>query len=277
MLRPPSFALLIAALLVAPLVGCGDARQGAAAGRFEPATPGTLTVATAEIPTPGFWEGTAEDPDGGFEYELAQLLRERFELERLEVRVVPFAELIAGDLGGADLALALITPTPERDAVLDFSDPYLTSPPALLTNADLEVPDLETARELRYAVEVGTTLEQELESAIDPLPPVIVAADRDAVLAALVEGDADAAIFDLPAAAALAADSDGEQHVAAKLGTSETIAAALPDGAVTNSEAVSSSIRALNADGTLPELSEAWLGSEVTEGAPTVPLLRADR
>lgn len=273
MSRPVATLLLIGSL-VWTVSACGDVGQDGSAGRFEPSTAGTLTVATATVPSAGFWEGTPAKLTGGFEYELATELQRRFELESLEVVVVPFAEIIAGDLGDADLALALITPTEDRDQVLDFSDPYLTSPPALLTDSELEVPDLETARDLQFVVEAGTTLEQVLGEAIDPIPAVIVAPDQDAVLEALADGSAEAAMLDLPAAAAIAERSDGELAVAAKLGTDETIAAGLPDGADSNAEAVSSAIRALNADGTLPELSDRWLGSEITEGAPNVPLLR---
>jgi polar amino acid transport system substrate-binding protein len=267
----------LAALVLVALAGCGGVGLDRSAGRFEPAVPGTLTVATESVPAAGFWEGTAVEPTGGFEYELARRLQERFELDELEVVVVPFAEIIAGDIADADLALSLITPTSERDRVLDFSDPYLTAPPALLTAADLEVPDLETARDLQYVVETGTTLEPALSDSIDPIQATIVAPDRDAVLAALGDGSADAAIFDLPAAQALADQSDGEWHVAAKLGTDETVAAALPEDSSRNTEAVSSVIRALEADGTLDELSDRWLGGEITGGAPSVPLLRSSR
>lgn len=266
--------LMLIGSLLGGATACGEVGQDGSAGSFEPAVAGTLTVATATVPSAGFWEGTPANPTGGFEYELAVELQRRFELESLDVVVVPFAEIIAGDLGGADLALSLITPTEERDQVLDFSDPYLRSPPALLTGSELEVPDLETARELQFVVEAETTLEQVLAESIDPIPEVIAAVDEDAVLAALADGSAEAAMLDLPAAAAVAERSEGLFAVAAKLGTDETIAAGLPDGADSNREAVSSAIRALIADGTLPELSERWLGSEIADDAPSVPLLR---
>lgn len=276
MLHARPIASLCVAITLA-LAGCGELGEGDASGSFEPSQRGTLKVATEPLPTAGFWEGTADDPTGGFEYELAEALRERFDLRRLEIVEVPFADLIEGDLGDADLALALMTPTAARETELDFSDPYLRAPPAFLTDAGLELPDLETARELTYAVEVNTTLVDELESSVDPLEPPLILPDRDAVLEALAEGEADAAVFDLPAAQALASESAGELHVAAKLGTDEAIAAALPDDSQRNAEAVSSAIRALQADGTLEELSERWLGAELTRGAQEVPLLRSSR
>src|SRR5690606_25506783 len=83
---------------------CADATQ-IAEQTFQPATEGVLTVATS-LPAPGFWEG--DDPDhltGGFEYELARRLADRWDLE-LRVIDVPFDDLATGDLHGADLAMS---------------------------------------------------------------------------------------------------------------------------------------------------------------------------
>jgi hypothetical protein len=43
----------------------GCTRNGSAAGTFTPRQAGVLTVATAEVPGAGFWEGTAAHPSGG--------------------------------------------------------------------------------------------------------------------------------------------------------------------------------------------------------------------
>src|ERR1700689_4067537 len=103
--RRPLGLLATIALLAVGLLGCANAGNGAA-GSFSPRTPGTLTVATAQVPDPGFWEGTIAHPTGGFEYELAKRLAVRFGLSRVKVVDVPFAELVHGHLGGADLALS---------------------------------------------------------------------------------------------------------------------------------------------------------------------------
>lgn len=262
---------LVLAVLLGILAGCSDR----AAGSFEPGRAGTLTVATAQVPSPGFWEGSAGEPTGGFEYALARELASRLDLDAVQIVVVPFSEIVSGELGGADLALSLVTPTPERDEVLDFSDPYLRAAPALLTAAGTEVGDLKTARELSYAVEARTTLVGILADQIDPLEPPTVTPDRAEALAALRAGEVDAVMLDLPAAAAIAERSNGRLEVAAKLDSDETIAAALPEGAEANREAVSSAIRAMDADGTLADLGDRWLGPGIVDGAPEVPLLRS--
>lgn len=74
-----------------PAAGCSGQRS--AAGRFRPVEPGTPTVATSEIPTTGFWEGTPTQPTGGFEWSLANALADRFGLDRVRVVTVPFSKL----------------------------------------------------------------------------------------------------------------------------------------------------------------------------------------
>jgi ABC-type amino acid transport substrate-binding protein len=71
---------------------------------FVPATPGTLIVATAFLPAPGFWDGTPRV--SGFEAALAKELAEGLKLKAVAVKQVPFTALAAGELGGADIALS---------------------------------------------------------------------------------------------------------------------------------------------------------------------------
>src|SRR5262245_6101911 len=120
------FATVLAVAVALIAAACGSSDQGGpkAAGTFTPANPGVLIVATRPIPTAGFWDGDSGTPTGGFEYELSQRLAERFHLE-LQIVQRPFADLVAGDLGGADMALAQISPTSSRERVLDFSVGYL--------------------------------------------------------------------------------------------------------------------------------------------------------
>ena len=92
-------------------ISCGGDQD--AGGSFEPATPGTLTVATS-LPALGFWDGDdVDDLTGGFEWGIAEALGERFDVE-VTYLDVPFEQLAAGDLGEADLALAQISITDGR-------------------------------------------------------------------------------------------------------------------------------------------------------------------
>jgi polar amino acid transport system substrate-binding protein len=263
-----------ATLLVSVCLGaCGTGGLGAA-GSFTPGTPDTLTVATAQIPDPGFWEGTPAHPTGGFEYGLAQALAARFGLAHLRVMIVPFAKLVNGELGGADLALSDITVTAQRAQHVDFSTSYLKAPPAIVVAPGTEVPDVDTAQTLRFAVQTGTTLLSALDDQIRPNGPSLVLTHQREVLAAFHARRANAVMLDLPVALAYARQSPHAYSVAVQLPSDYVLAAALPKGS-DNLEAVDSAMRAFTTDGTIEALGRRWLHADLREGqAEQVPVLR---
>src|SRR5689334_23480466 len=120
-------ALLGAAALTATACGGGGSAAGSS---FEPMKPGVLTVATAFLPAPGFWQG--RPPTAGFEAGLAAALAHRLGLHRVDVVQVPFGQIVRGKLGGADIALSQLTPTGEREKSVDFTTSYLDAPPGVL-------------------------------------------------------------------------------------------------------------------------------------------------
>ncbi len=263
--------LLLAAVLLAgmSLAGCVVRFGGGPTGEFSPVKPGVLTVTTERVPLAGFWLGTRQNPTGGFEHELAVAIAGQLGLDRVEIRTVPFERIIAGDLDGADLALRELTPTPEREQNLDFSTPYLSAPPAALVPSGEVIPDLKTAKGLTWAVPAGTTLVDTVESVIAP-DQVRIGPTRGAVIRLVAGGKADAALFDLPVAMAVAHASNGRFDVAAQFKSDETLAAALPKDS-SGLEAVNSAIRTLTADGTISALAERWLGESLQAGSFTVP------
>lgn len=268
--RAFSGLMAVAALVFA---GCsGGDGISSSTGTFDPNRPGVLTVMTQPMPTAGFWEGTSEDPTGGFEYEMAVDLAERLGLDRAEVRVAPFSRIVGGHLSGADLAMALITPTSERDEVLDFTTPYIDAAPALLVREGTEIPDVQTAQEMQFAVGRDTTFEDIVAEAIRPDVEPLRFENRNLEIRSVLSGRADVAMFDLPAAEAIVNDDD-RLAIAAKLSSTEPIAAALPDGS-DNVDAVGSALRAMEADGTIDGLAAKWLGTSITDSENSVPLLR---
>ncbi len=192
-----------------------------------------LTVATSAVPSPGFWEGTASEPTGGFEYELARELADRFELDRVKIKVVHFHRVVAGHLDGADLALDLLTPTDEREEKLDFSTPYLDSAPTVLVASGTAVPDLASAQELRWGEVRATTLVSDIEEQIAPEEPLRIYDGQKEMLAALESGKVEAALLDLPSAVAVAQESEGRLEAVAQLPEREPLAVALPPGSET--------------------------------------------
>ena len=274
--RKVAVAIALASCALAVGAGCGDRSTSAAAGTFTPRTPGTLIVATSEVPAAGFWLGTRRHPTGGFEYELARALADRFDLQSVRLRILHFHRIVAGHLGGADLALDLITPTAQREEHLDFSTPYLTDAPTAVVRTGTSIPDLATAQELRWGAIKATTFVGDIESMVAPDTPVDTFDGQREMLAALRDKRIDAVMFDLPLAVAIANQSHGRLDAAAQLPSKETIAAALPKGS-DNVQAVDSAIRAFIADGSVNNWLDRWVGSEAANAETAIPLLRTTR
>lgn len=243
---------------------------------FRPAEDGVLRVATA-LPAPGFWDGSdAATVSGGYEWALAVELAERFELE-LEVLDVPFARLDAGDLGGADLALAQIAVTPERARLVEFSTGYFDSAIGVLTATGRSIPDLKAARDLRWVVVEGSIQQDFLAEIVRPVEPALVVDDESDAAAAVAAGSGDAALADLATALVIAGES-AELEVAAQFVTRQQYGIALPadgDTAAGNRDAVNTALRALLADGTLDDLADEWLEPRFERNPERVPVIIA--
>jgi polar amino acid transport system substrate-binding protein len=271
----PLALVAILTALALSIAGCANSGNGAD-GSFSSRTPNTLTVATAQVPDPGFWTGTFAHPTGGFEYGIAQELAKRFGLAKVKVIDVPFHELVRGHLGGADLALSDITITEQREQSLDFSTPYLKAPPAIVVRPGTEVGDVSAARDLRWAVQNDTTLKEALEKDIEPKTRPLVFEHQSEKLAALESGRVDAVLLDLPVGLAYARESPRRYAVAAQLPSEAELGAALPSGSK-NTEAVDSEIRRLTSEGEIDRLAHRWLHADYEEGGVNdIPVLRVD-
>jgi ABC-type amino acid transport substrate-binding protein len=257
-------------VVVVPCLAACSSDLGAAGPSFKPLRPGVLTVATAFLPEPGFWEGTP--PVDGFEARLAAALARKLGLHRVKVVQVPFATILRGQLGGADLALSQMTPTSERERFVDFSTPYLTAPPGVLARRGVQASDLHGLQGLRWVVSRVSTLTPIVVNRVRPDHEPIVTEDRSGALAVLRAGRADALMLDLPVALGLARADPGRFQVLGQLSGGEGLAAVLPKGSG-NGEVVDSAIRALTADGTIDRLVSRWLGTSVED----VPLIRTQQ
>ena len=131
--RSRRWALLGLVLTVAMVVaGCGGgddnegsgAQSGGQAQLQELVTPGTLTVAT-ELPAPPFWLGDDYDNlTGGFEVDFSKELAKRLGINNVKFVEMPFSGLVAGQQCPCDIDFSQVTITPDRDKVVDFTEPY---------------------------------------------------------------------------------------------------------------------------------------------------------
>jgi polar amino acid transport system substrate-binding protein len=250
-------APIIASLVVAVIVnGCSGKPKEEVLVSVAPTTPGILTVATT-LPAPGFWEGDDVTlVGGGYEWGLARSLADEFDLD-LQIIDVPFADIVSGDLEGADMALAQIEISEERREVLDFSTPYYSSDFGVLMLAGETLGDLAEAQDLTWAVVDGARQQGFLDDTIRPGQPVHDVADEVAAAEAITSGEVDAALVDLSSALIQAHDDD-RLGVAAKFVTGDQYAVALSKGSA-NVEKVDAALRGFQRDGTLTNLAETWL------------------
>ncbi len=256
-----SFAVVAGMVALSSVItGCGA--NVSSSGNFTPAHAGVLTVATDDIPVPGLWVGTHLHPTGGFEYGLARAIAARMGLGRVHVVIVPFDQILTGDLLGADLALSDLTSTAERKKNLQFSGVYLSATPAVLCRASQSVDDLNTAQGLRWAVQRNTTLSAFLENTVQPNLATTYTASSRETIQQVADGTTDAGLLDLPVAAAAARSSAGRLVVTSQFPTNDSLSAALAKTS-SNLDAVDSAIHALIADGTVTQLAHRWLGLDL--------------
>ncbi len=137
-------------------------------------------------------------------------------------------------LGQIDLAIAAISVTPERSAVLDFSDVYFVSQSAVLANEQISLDTINSLDELRpyrIGVQRGTIYEQQLKNLM-PLDNVQAYGLLDNAVRDLREGMISAVILDAPAAQSVALENgirvlveglDREQYAIAMVKGSTTL------------------------------------------------------
>ena len=202
---------------------------------------------------------------------MAKDLAQHFGL-KLAVRTETFSRIVSGHLDGADLALSLITPTNQREKVLDFSTPYIESSPALVVRTGTDVPDVQTAQGLRWTVGANTTFQSIVDDVIQPDKPPLLIEDRNDELVAVSSGKADVAMFDLPAAEAIAhADPALRGRRPARRDRADRGGAA---GGLEQRRRGQLGAAPMQADGTIDDLAQQWIGISIKDATNNVPLLR---
>jgi polar amino acid transport system substrate-binding protein len=266
--RVVAFALAIALVLT---VGACAAAKRTAAGDFAPASPGHLKVAT-DLPAPAFWSG--DDPkwvDGGFEWGIAHDLADAFDLD-LTVVDVPFGDIIGGKLRGADLALAQVSITKEREKAVDFSTPYFTSQPTVVARKGRDLTDLATAREWTWSARESTTEADFIDDVIRPDDDAQLTRTEQEALDAVRAGRVDAALLDLPTALILTKDSN-ELEAISCFDRTEDYGIVLPNESG-NVEVVNKQLASMRSDGTIQDLDDTWLEPAFAKSPGDLPVIR---
>ncbi|MFO7592271.1 MAG: ABC transporter substrate-binding protein [Acidimicrobiia bacterium] len=224
---------------------------------------GPLRVAT-DLPAPGFWNGeTPDNVDGGFEYEMAQIIAERLGYDGFEVQDVSFDALVAGQLDTFDIALSQVSITDERAEVVDFTVPYFQSDQGILVSKGTKV-TAKNAKKLQWGVQRSTTGQFYLKDVLKPKKKVRTYKQTVDMFAALRAEQIDAVMLDTAIVLEQAAASNGTLEVVGQFANDDTYGGILVKGSPLLAD-IDAIITELREDGTLGELSAKYLGGDPTK------------
>ena len=185
-----------------------------------------------------------------------------------------FEEAIQPGPKSFDFNLQQFSITPEREATVDFSAPYYSTPQAVVTIAGTAAEGVTTIAGLKDVVigaQTGTTSFSAAESVIQPTSGVQAFNTNDDAKLALENGSIDALIVDLPTAFYLTGVELTDGVLVGQLPASAGIGdewGLLLDKDSSLTDEVSNAVNALREDGTLDEITEQWLGTDA--GAPVL-------
>ena len=222
-LRLPLLVVLVALTLA--VAACGDdedsssdsGSKGAATTETTAAGPdcskesldlrkaGRLTIGTDKPAFPPYFEDDDPANGEGFESAVAYAIADNLGFADNEVRwtVVPFNASFAPGPKKFDFDINQISISAKRARRIDFSEPYFTSPQAVIANQETKAAEATTLRELahtRLGVQAGTTSLDAVHKRIEPTREPQIFKDSSATVRALKDKRVEAIVTDLPTA-----------------------------------------------------------------------------
>ena len=168
-------------------------------------TTGTLTVGT-DSPAYEPWFADNDPSNGqGFESAIAYAVAEKLGFEAADVEwvKVPFNNSYAPGAKKFDFDINQISITEEREKVVDFSEGYYEPTQAIVALKDSDaakVADLDALKEFKLGAQTGTTSLTAVREEVEPTAQPLVFEDTNAAKQALLNGQVDAIVADLPTA-----------------------------------------------------------------------------
>lgn len=238
-------------------------------------TPGTLTVGT-DSPAYEPWFSEDDPSNGrGFESAVAYAVADKLGFAKEDVTwvKVPFNNSYAPGEKTFDFDINQISITPERAKVVDFSQPYYTASQAVITlaeNAD-KAGSLAALKNLKLGAQTGTTSLTAVREQVQPTEEPLVFNDTNAAKQALLNGQVDGIVADLPTAFYISAvEIEGSTITGqfASEGAADEFGLLFEKGNELRT-CVDEALAELEADGTLADIEQEWL-SDVVD----VPVLK---
>ena len=239
---------------------------------------GILTIATGN---PAYFPWVIDDNPSsgqGFEAAVAYEVAARmgFGPDKVEWTSASFDQSIQPGAKNFDFNLQQFSITPEREQVVDFSDPYYSAAMAVLVRQPAvdggAEPSLASLKKLKWGADANTTALPVLQGLIAPESDPLLYGDNTDVVEAMKANQIDAAMFDLPTALYLGAVvlDDGVilgQFPADRAENPDQFGLLMAEGNPLK-ECVNAALAEMKSDGKLAEIEAKWL-SENT-GVPVI-------
>ncbi|GAB3652554.1 ABC transporter substrate-binding protein [Nocardioides korecus] len=289
-MRRTPLALLALPLLLTS-VACApkeDATKGSAssgsssssstcdAGSLATKTKGTLTVGTSKPAYDPWFSGNDPTNGKGFESAVAYAVAKQlgFAPSKVTWTNVPFNNSYAPGAKKFDFDINQISITPARQKVVGFSQGYYSAAQAViaLKKDKVKVGSLSDLAGLKLGAQTGTTSLTAIRDVIKPKQQPLVYGDTNTAKQALLNGQVDAIVTDLPTAFYIsAAEISGSELVGQfqpQTGQQEEFGLLTEKGSPILS-CLDQALSTLKKDGTLAAIQQKWLSTKVS-----VPVLK---
>jgi polar amino acid transport system substrate-binding protein len=223
-------------------------------------TAGVLNVAAEHPYYEPFLIGEQANPTG-FEADLINEIASRMGVDTVEWTNIAFDQLYAPGAKNWDLGVSEITITEERDAAVDFSEPYFTANQGILVRADSQYATATTVDEIRdakFGAEAGTTGLDYLDDNVQPTQDVSQFDTTDVAAQALKTGTIDIQVIDVPIAIGIRdLSEDVELVVIGQFITNEDYGLTFEEGSALKA-CVDEAIVAMTGDGFIEQAQAQW-------------------
>ena len=268
-------AALVGSLAVGVTSNVANAAGTCKAGALSTLTPGTLTIGTDDPAYTPWFDSNKPANGKGFESAVAYAVAKQLGYPNAKVKWVKasFNTVIQPGKKAFDFDINEVSITPERAKAVDFSTGYYDVAQALVTTTKSKIAKAKSIVDLANAklgAAVGTTSYSTITDVVKPKAKPAVFDTNDIATQALINGQIDGLVLDLPTAfyVSAAALKNGliVGQFAPKAG-SEQFGLVLSKGSALTS-CLSTAVDALRANGKLKTLAATWLGN--TAGAPVL-------
>ena len=238
----------------APTTSAATSEAGADEG-YKLVKEGTLTMATnAYFPPYEYYDG---QDIIGIDADIAKAIADKMGLE-LKIEDMDFDSIItAVSTGKADLGLAGMTVTPDRQKNVDFSDTYANGVQVIIVKEDSTIAKPDDLKGKKIGVQLSTTGDLTATDEFGKDSVVQYNKGNDAVMA-LTQGQVDAVIIDNEPAKSYVEANKGLKILDTEF-LNEDYAACISKDNAGLTKAVNKALAELKADGTLQKIVDKYI------------------